>query len=581
MEEERQIGQYRVDAELSHSSVCTVYRAYDEEGKRSVLLKKLHPQMVKEEDIRLRFEREAKVCARVKHPNIVDIYGIDSSPELTMLAFEFIEGFSLAYVIKQHGHLEWRIALAMLVGLLDGLSFAHSKGVVHRDIKPDNILISNQGQVKIADFGLAIVKDAPKVTQQGMLVGTPAYMPPEGITGGELDEQSDLFSLGVTFYETLTGVSPFQGQNVSETLQKILNFVPDPPSSIVPDIPAEIDRIITRMLDKKPQLRPLSAAQTLSDVRHLAEGPLPGQELILQFLNESTQSGQQKTEPTVESEVPKKVRYGRKRMIWAMSVLVVILSVFYKLLINIEVPPDPAVELTELVNRDTLVAIPEEIDSSSTIDTVKTGIQAGIEVKKQPEQVQSENRKIVEPVVEEELSVDIPPLEVDTDQVEADSSLIPVPTPTEPGTLTLTCRPWAIVSIGNTSLGELEFPRSITVDLKSGQHQIVLNNTGFPAPVVETVTIPSGENVNLDVKLYDYFGVIEKIVTSSPEMWAEIWIDGKKYSWIPYNKQIVLPFGKHTIELKNNPDFRIWRQEVDLTEGDLPMVITATLEPNE
>ncbi len=580
MEEKRELGHYRVDAELSHSSVCTVYRAYDKEGKRPVLLKKLHPQMVKEEDIRLRFEREAKVCARVKHPNIVDIYGIDSSPDLTMLAFEFIEGHSLADVINQHGHLEWRVALAMLIGLLDGLAFAHSKGVIHRDIKPDNILISNQGQVKIADFGLAIVKDAPKVTRQGMLVGTPAYLPPEGITGGDLDEQSDLFSLGVTFYETLTGVSPYQGQNVSEILQKILNYEPEPPSGIIPDIPVEIDRIIMRMLDKQPQLRPLSAAQTLADVRYLAEGPLPGQDLIHQFLKESIQFEPDESKAKIAAP-PKAAKYSRKRTLWGVSVLIVLIVIFYKLLMNIELPPEPVAEVPATVNFDSLAIAPEIVDTISVIDTTLLDDRDIDQVQDEPEPSQPDDEKTTDSMTDENLTAIDPPVVADTVQTEADPVIIPEPKPTEPGTLELTCKPWAIVSVGNTSFGELQFPRSVIIDMEPGQYQIVCDNSNFPAPVVETVTIPSGGNVDLEVNLYDYFGVIEKIVTPSPSMWAEIWIDGKSYSWAPLNKRIILPFGKHTVELKNNPDYKIWMREVVLTEGDLPLIITATLEPKD
>jgi len=271
MEKTAHLGQYRIEEELAQSSICSVFRATEDALQRSVLIKKLHPQMAREDDIRRRFEREAKACARVNHENIVSIYGYHADPELTMLILEFVDGRSLGEIISQTGKVNWQVGLAIIFFTLRGLGYAHSQGVIHRDIKPDNILISNEGVVKITDFGLATLEDAPKLTRQGMVVGTPAYLPPESLSGGVPDQRSDLYSLGVTIYETITGISPFQGENFSLTMSKILKDSPDPPSEFVPEIPKEFDQILMRLMEKKENQRYASAELALVDVKSLAE----------------------------------------------------------------------------------------------------------------------------------------------------------------------------------------------------------------------------------------------------------------------------------------------------------------------
>ncbi|MBC8465593.1 serine/threonine protein kinase [bacterium] len=292
MEKEERIGKYLIEEELSHSTICTVYRASEESLHRPVLIKRLHPQMARENDIRERFEREARVCARVNHENIVSIYGYHAEPELSMLILEYVEGISLGDLIISRGAIPWKVGVVMLIGILNGLSFAHSKGVIHRDLKPDNILISNEGMVKITDFGLATLEDAPKLTRQGMVLGTPSYMPPESLTGVGTDERSDIFSLGVGFYEALTGVSPFQGENFSETMNKILKFKPPKPSEIITDIPKEIDHMIMRMIEKKSSQRFISASLAFDEITKIAENLSVDcrRKVLVDFLSSDKQS---------------------------------------------------------------------------------------------------------------------------------------------------------------------------------------------------------------------------------------------------------------------------------------------------
>ena len=219
---------YTISEELSRGPITTVYRATQDALERSVVLKVLNIQWQNETDLVARFQREAKIYARLKHPNIVTIFNFGFSGEAFYLVMEDIKGQSLANLLKKHKSLPYPVALYIAREILSGLTYAHDKGVIHRDLKPSNILIDHDGLVKITDFGLATISDLPRITDHDSSVGTPAYMSPEQARGEQLDSRSDLFSLGVTIYEMFTGVSPFYDENLAVTINNVLTKKQDP-----------------------------------------------------------------------------------------------------------------------------------------------------------------------------------------------------------------------------------------------------------------------------------------------------------------------------------------------------------------
>ena len=219
MTEHEQIPGFELKRVISRSAIATVYEAYQPSLNRKAFLKKLHPQFAKDAELRARFEREAQICAKIKHLNLVDIYEYISSEDQVVLVLEYVEGNSLAELLKSKGPFPVDVAVSILMGILEGLAYAHAKGVIHRDLKPENILISEEGIVKISDWGLSFSPELGVLTHQGMAVGTPAYMSPEAASGGQITFRSDLFSLGVTVYEMFTGKRIFQGcRPLSESL---------------------------------------------------------------------------------------------------------------------------------------------------------------------------------------------------------------------------------------------------------------------------------------------------------------------------------------------------------------------------
>ncbi|HEB84382.1 MAG TPA: serine/threonine protein kinase, partial [Bacteroidetes bacterium] len=258
---------YRIGREISRSSIASVYEGEQPSLGRKVLIKILHPQLASDPEIRARFEREAQALARIKHKNIVHVYDYRSDAEAVLLVSEWIAHGSLEEYLREHGPIDERHAAALALDVLEGLAAAHEAGIIHRDIKPANLLIAAGGSIKITDFGLAQFEDSPHLTQQGVVMGTPAYAAPEVISGRPPDARCDLYSLGVTLYELLTGTNPFRAENLSETLNRVLSLKPDPLEGVSP----EMGKFLASLLEKRPERRPATTRDALEQARALAE----------------------------------------------------------------------------------------------------------------------------------------------------------------------------------------------------------------------------------------------------------------------------------------------------------------------
>jgi serine/threonine-protein kinase len=264
-------GRYRIQRKLGAGGMADVYLAEDQELGRRVAIKILNGRHANDAQFIERFRREAKNAAALNHPNIVSIYDRGNAEDTYYIAMEFLDGRTLKELIVSRGAAPINVAIEYARQILSALRFAHRHGIVHRDIKPHNVLVDAEGRVKVTDFGIARAGTS-QMTETGSIVGTAQYLSPEQARGGEIDPRSDLYSLGIVLYELLTGKTPFDGETPVEIAMKHLSNAPKPPSKLRADIPPELDMVVLRALAKNPDDRYQSADEMEADLERVARG---------------------------------------------------------------------------------------------------------------------------------------------------------------------------------------------------------------------------------------------------------------------------------------------------------------------
>ncbi len=265
------LGNFLIKAEIGRGGMGTIYFAVDTMLNRDVALKVVHPQLADNQQLMERFKIEAMTQARLNHPNIVTIFSFNKIEDEYVIAMEYVEGRSLKEMLQEKKQLQPAEAVDIITQVAEGLRYAHAHNVIHRDIKPANILIGRDGKVKISDFGIAKILGSQSLTKTGMLIGTPWYTSPEQIVGKEIDFRTDLYSLGVTFYEVLTGRVPFDSETNSEfQIQKAHLETPPPrPSIFNPEIGIKLEKFILLALQKKVEKRFQSARDMIDELHKL------------------------------------------------------------------------------------------------------------------------------------------------------------------------------------------------------------------------------------------------------------------------------------------------------------------------
>jgi eukaryotic-like serine/threonine-protein kinase len=276
------IGRYEIRAELGRGMMGVVYEGRDPSLNRTIALKVVRLVFAVSDKERDNFERrflvEARVAARLSHPGIVVVHDIDRDTEtgLLYIALEYLEGRTLAAILNDEGLLSWPEAVRIVRDVAEALHYAHGRGVVHRDVKPANIMVLPAGDVKIMDFGLAKHEMGHELTASGQLIGTPLFMAPEQVAGKPVDGRTDIFSLGSVLYTVLTGKRPFAADTVPRIMAKVAHQEPPPPTSLRRELPPSLDYLVARAMAKAPDDRypdGRAFAEDLSDV--LASRPPP------------------------------------------------------------------------------------------------------------------------------------------------------------------------------------------------------------------------------------------------------------------------------------------------------------------
>jgi eukaryotic-like serine/threonine-protein kinase len=515
----RKFKNYRIVEELSCSPWTSVYKAVQEPLDRLVCLKILNkeidsgPDKDEKKELVLRFEREAKICANLVHPNIVRLFDYGQWRGEYFIVQEWVEGKSLKQILDE-GSLPVDIGLFIVSETAKGLAFAHSKNVVHRDVKPANILISGNGLVKLADFGLARSLNLPDITIDGTFLGTPSYCAPEQLKGGKIDRRSDIFSLGVVGYEVLTGGNPFSARSYSEVMDKIFNLRPKPVDKVNPDVSASIACSLQKMIVKTPGRR-ASLDNFIGSLKEVGSGDVTASTQSLAAYLSGSARGAEKTPAP-----------GFPRRIWiypsvAAALAVVLLVVFWPSIFGGGKNPTD--------------------DSFNSADSAEFAI-SRIDKENSPSQLDSTGSST--PVIF---------------QSGAETPSILPATSTE-SFLKFQVKPWARVYVDGQYWETTPTDRMLV--LPSGKHYIRLTHDVLPSYEKEINTFP-GDTATFRIDLVANAGWI----ALSVRPWGEVYLDGKHIATTPVSKPIPVVPGKHQL-LITHPSLPSYESSIIVDSGD-------------
>ena len=266
-------GRYELQEVIGVGGMAVVYKAYDNIDDRTVAVKILKDEFLASEEFRRRFKNESKAIAVLSHPNIVKVYDVSYGDKLQYIVMEYVEGITLKEYIEQQGVISWKETVHFTTQILRALQHAHDKGIVHRDIKPQNIMLLENGTIKVTDFGIARFSRSETRTMTDTAIGSVHYISPEQARGDITDDKSDIYSVGVVMYEMLTGQLPFQSDNSVSVAIMQLQTDPVKPREINSSIPEGLEQITMRAMQKNPKDRYQSAAEMILDLEEFKRNP--------------------------------------------------------------------------------------------------------------------------------------------------------------------------------------------------------------------------------------------------------------------------------------------------------------------
>jgi len=525
-------------AELAQSATTVVYKGYDRARDRFVLLKVLQPAFCQDNALIQRFEEEARLLTKVRHPNVVAIYDFGRDEGIVFLAAEFVDGINLAELCAM-GPVPAELALYILLQAAEGLKASHAEGILHRDIKPANILVSIEGRVKVADFGMASLAEAedPDADLAAEEVrGTLAYLAPEQVLGASPGEAADLFSLGATFYELLTGRPAFTGATVPDYFDAVVNHDPLPFLAAGPRLPPEAVEICSRLLAKSPGARYSGIEPLLDDLQPLLERYCVGAAELAAYMSEPeayrkrAQSAPRDAPPTspvtrVSASAPT-IHRGRRASLLIAALAFVSWGAY------------------SVLNRPDLRPA-----SPGDLARVTTGLQdtTASQVLSPPESVPF---PVPDSTIADRRSDDAPSGDAGAETGIREAADTPPPTDeiTAPvprtGTLRVVSEPWSVVYVNEDSVGVTPFGTITPHEMPAGPYDITLRPImpDFP-PYHTTIDINPGQALDVHVSLWDTVGRI----TFQVNPWARVTVDEVDRDDTPLS--LILAPGTHKLAL--------------------------------
>jgi serine/threonine-protein kinase len=473
---------------LSESLTTQVYKARQPALGRIVLLKTIRKHLATNIELVRRFEREAKACAMLKSEFIVQVYALTEFDGVPAIVIEYVEGESLEQLLSREGPRDEKFAVMIAAGVLRALVVAHAAGVIHRDIKPGNILLPKEGGVKLTDFGLASIAAAPSLTVEGSMMGTPAYMSPEQASSAPLGPATDFFSLGTTLVESVTGRRLFDGASYAECISKILNFRLERLDELADEISPEFLAFLKRLMHPSAGGRFSSAREALEE--------------LVKFVDD----------PSVRF-----VATVRRRRWIGPAAAVVLLGLAAVFVVEWSGPKKMTeVRLEPVEERD---IIPRADSLSGDILTPDR------KILEKPSSAIHES----EPRIEREAE----PTAALSETVAPDS-----------GYLFVSCTPWAKVYLDDEYIGTT--PIAGTIRVKAGIHRVTFSNPSFP-PLVKTVVVRANEQANVDANFMENVGYL--FVSITP--WAEVYVDDQYRDTTPLSQPLLVTAGTRRLSFRN------------------------------
>ncbi len=326
-------GRYELEEKIGSGGMAIVYKARCHLLKRHVAVKVLRPELVEDEEFVARFKRESQAAASLSHPNIVNIYDVGEENGIYYIVMEYIKGKTLKEYIREKGKLDWEEAVRIAIQICSALKHAHKNGIIHRDIKPQNILVSEDGTVKVTDFGIARAVTSATVTMAGAnVMGSVHYFSPEQARGGHVDAKSDLYSLGIVLYEMVTGTVPFEGDTAVSVALKHIQEKVKPPGELNPDIPKSLQDVIEKAIEKDQSKRYQTAGEMIKDLQRVLKEP--NGSFVVRGSDNSDMPTQVFRPINVEKEQQESSAEKKKRPVWLklLSItlpLLAILALFF------------------------------------------------------------------------------------------------------------------------------------------------------------------------------------------------------------------------------------------------------------
>ncbi len=483
---------YAIEECLKKDDFSAVYIADHIYLQKKIILKVLDTHEIPDKSILERFKREAKLLARLEHPNLIKVLDFGTQDKFFYISFEYFRSKNLRAVIRQNG-LSVEQKSSLMKQLLLGVNYIHENSVIHRDLKPENILVSDSLELKIGDFGLAIGTKDEYVTAKDSIVGTPCYMSPEQVRGEALTEKSDLFSLGIVLYELFAGVNPFLGKDINSTFNEIVAFKEEQGFTLPPVVPSAAERAIRSLLRTNPAHRQCIVSDIPAGVQG-SENP----SAVSSILNE---------------------RY--RRIVLRFVALLMIMSIagyFFFLKPGQNSKSDAAFSNNRTTEQKDVSGNKQE--KMSTAPDEKAVVSVKQQSKELPGSAAPIDNKETNPVNNSSLSVRY-------------------------GKLAVECRPWAYVFIDSALVETTPLKNNLTIPV--GTHVLRLTHPNYPV-FLKRILVQESQALSLKVNLDTLFGSLDCKVNP----WGEIYVDGKLMGETPLPSALKLIPGEHQVVLRNS-----------------------------